>query len=178
MDHRRTQSAQARVYTPPAHPPPGARPPALIGGGGVLYQPGSLNANQYANASLAPGSSLNRRPSVSSADYYASNPSIDARQASGYSPPRSPPNSSQGSSYSPPIAFPEAGNIYRSTSANAYTGRRPERQDTITPGDYNRAMSDESFDRNQYTASVHSFSPEHSPSLRTEAFQQLRCVAI
>lgn len=152
MDHRRTQSAQARVYTAPAHPPPGARLPAHLG---------AVNANP---------NNLQRRPSTSSADYYATNASIDGSQLYSAQGRVSP---TQGFNYSPPIAFPEP-QLYRSTSAGAYTPRRQERQGTITPGDYNRALSDESFDRDQYATSVYSFSPEHSPSLRTEAFQQLR----
>lgn len=163
MDHRRTQSAQAR-YAPPQHPPPGARLPAHMGG--VSYEPTLLNANPH----LHPGVYRERTGSTSSADYYAS-------------PPLSADGHSQllqyGRTSPAPFAFPEA-NLGRSLSAGAYA---PRRQDTIVPGRPQRefseesfdrnAFSDESFDRNAYTASVASFSPDRSPSIRDEALQQL-----
>ncbi|CAG7852613.1 Rho1 guanine nucleotide exchange factor 1 [Serendipita indica DSM 11827] len=175
MDHRRTQSAQARVHPPPAQLPPGAQQPQIRPYG---IAAGLLNANsaflQPPNAGRGGAPYRERTYSTSSADLYADSPS-----SSSYSD--TTPNAGGNPGHFP---FPEPG-LYRSTSAGAVPAggynpgsiRRAQRQDTITPdspGLYDGAFSDESFDRNEYAQSVTSFgSPERSPSLRAEAFTQL-----
>ena len=158
MDHRRTQSAQARVYVSPQHPPPGAQQPRMQ----PLASPGLLTASGQSNY-------RERTFSTSSADLYA--PHGSGSQST------YPRSDNGGLNQTPTFAFPEP-QLYRSTSAGSYDPRRYQRQDTITPDSpgygNSAAFSDEYFDRDQYAASVMSFSPDHSPSLRGEAFAQLR----
>jgi len=165
MEHRRAKSAQARIYNPPQYPPPGAQYPRPQ----PLAAPGFLSVSGQSN--YHEGAS-----SASSADLYASN---------GQGPPQYPLAPEAGSgpfSQSPPtFAFPEP-QLYRTTSAGSYDPRRYERQDTITPDSpgygFPGGFSEEGFDRGQYAASVTSFSPEHSPSLRGEAFAQYRYASL
>jgi hypothetical protein len=162
MDHRRTQSAQARVYNPPQHPPPGAQGsrPYPIASPGLLSAGGQSNYRDRIFPS---------RP----ADIYASNGAGSSQYPGSLA-------GQGGLNQTPPtFAFPEP-QLYRSTSAGSYDPRRYERQDTITPDSpgygFPGGFSEEAFDREQYAVSVMSFSPDHSPSLRGEALAQLRCV--
>ncbi|KIM33349.1 hypothetical protein M408DRAFT_14127 [Serendipita vermifera MAFF 305830] len=157
MDHRRAHSAQARVYTPPLNPPPGAQPPRMQ----PMASPGLLNPSGHPTY-------RERTLSASSADFYASNHATSSQSTY--------PRHGQGTPGQPPamFTFPEP-QLYRSTSTGSFNPRKYQRQDTITPdspgyGDPS-AFSDEFFDRDEYAASVTSL--EHSPSLRGEAFAQL-----
>ncbi|PVG04419.1 hypothetical protein CPB86DRAFT_810233 [Serendipita vermifera] len=181
MDPRRAQSAQARVYSSPQHPPPGAaapRYPTHGTQGGLLNAPGP--PHQYYQR--------DRTNSSSSADYYAAQPSfIPSGAPIHHEYPQHYPSAQQqafhqysnsaGSGPPPPtFAFPEP-QMYRSMSAGAYRPRRQETHDTITPENNEPSspgFSEEYFDRNAYAQSITSVSsPGHTPSLIEEAFTQL-----